>query len=122
MRPDDATVLDILTAARLAIRFAAGIDQAGFLKDEKTQSAVIHQLLVMGEAVKRLSPEFRSANPQLPWNMMAGMRDKLVHEYDDVDLDEVWQTLDRDVPQVIAALQEMEPRPGAVQPTSCPTC
>jgi uncharacterized protein with HEPN domain len=43
--------------------------------------------------------------------MMAGMRDKLVHEYDDVDLDEVWHTLNGDVPQVIAALQDVEPRP-----------
>ncbi len=111
MRADDATVLDILTAARLAIRFAEGIDLAGFLDDEKTQSAVIHQLLVMGEATKRLSQEFRSNRPQLPWKMMAGMRDKLVHEYDDVDLDEVWQTLNGDLPQVIAALQEVEPRP-----------
>jgi len=111
MRADDATVLDILTAARLAIRFAEGIDLAGFLDDEKTQSAVIHQLLVMGEAAKRLSPEFRSKHPQLPWKMMAGMRDKLVHEYDDVDLDEVWNTLSSGVPQVIAALQDVEPRP-----------
>ena len=111
MRPDDATVLDILTAARLAIRFAEGIDLAGFLADEKTQSAVIHQLLVMGEAAKRLSPEFRAKHPQLPWKMMAGMRDKLVHEYDDVDLDEVWHTLNSDVPRVIAVLQDAEPRP-----------
>jgi uncharacterized protein with HEPN domain len=111
MRTDDATVLDILTAARLAIRFAAEIDRAGFLADEKTQSAVIHQLLVIGEAAKRLSPEFRAKHRQLPWKMIAGMRDKLVHEYDDVDLDEVWNTLSSDVPQVIAALQDVEPRP-----------
>ena len=110
MHNDDATVLDILNAARLAVRFAEGIDKSLFLDDEKTQSAVIHQLLILGEAAKRLSAEFRSTYPQLPWKMMAGMRDKLVHEYDDVDLDEVWQTLMGDVPRVIAALQNMEPR------------
>ena len=110
MHADDATVLDILNAARLAIRFAEGIDKSQFLDDEKTQSAVIHQLLILGEAAKRLSAEFRSAHPQLPWKMMAGMRDKLVHEYDDVDLDEVWETLSGDVPRVIAALASMEPR------------
>jgi len=111
MNPDDATVLDILTAARRAIRFAEGISQSGFLDDEKTQSAVIHQLLVLGEAVKRLSAEFRSAHPQLPWKTMAGMRDKLVHEYDDVDLEEVWHMLHGDVPRVISALEQIEPRP-----------
>jgi uncharacterized protein with HEPN domain len=110
MPSDDATLLDILAAARSAIRFAEGMGQLQFLDDEKTQSAVIHQLLVMGEAVKRLSPEFRSAHPELPWRMMAGMRDKLVHEYDDVDLDEVWETLARDVPPVIAALKALAPR------------
>ena len=111
MNPDDATVLDILTAARRAIRFAEGVGLPEFLEDEKTQSAVIHQLLVLGEAVKRLSAEFRSTHTQLPWKTMAGMRDKLVHEYDDVDLDEVWHTLHGDVPRVIAALEPMEPRP-----------
>jgi uncharacterized protein with HEPN domain len=110
MRSDDATLLDILAAARLAIRFAEGVGKLQFLDDEKTQSAVIHQLLVMGEAVKRLSPEFRSAHPELPWRMMAGMRDNLVHEYDDVDLDEVWETLERDVPPVIVALDALAPR------------
>ena len=107
---DEAAVLDILNAARLAIRFAAGIDKAGFLDDEKTQSAVIHQLLVLGEAVKRLSSQFRATHPQLPWKMMAGMRDKLVHEYDDVDLEEVWETVTNDVPQIIIELKPLAPQ------------
>jgi uncharacterized protein with HEPN domain len=111
MHLDDAAILDILNAARSAIRFAEGISRSAFLDDEKTQSAVIHQLLILGEAVKRLSPEFRDAHLELPWKMMAGMRDKLVHEYDDVDLDEVWETLQGDVPHVIAVLAALEPRP-----------
>jgi len=110
MPSDDANLLDMVSAARSAIDFAVGMDRLQFLDDEKTQSAVIHQLLVMGEAVKRLSPDFRSAHPELPWKMIAGMRDKLVHEYDDVDLDEVWETLKRDVPSVIVALEALEPR------------
>ena len=102
MHPDSATVLDILHAARSAVRFSVGLDKPAFLADEKTQSAVLHQLLVLGEAVKRLSTPFRLAHPELPWKMMAGMRDKVVHEYDDVDLDEVWETLANDAPRVIA--------------------
>ena len=111
MHTDDATVLDILNAARTAMRFAEEMDRSRFLDDEKTQSAVIHQLLILGEAVKRLSEEFRATHPQLPWKMMAGMRDKLVHEYDGVDLDEVWVTLAVDAPRVITALEGIEPRP-----------
>ncbi len=110
MHLDNATVVDILNAARSTIRFLEGINQSEFLDDDKTQSAVLHQLLVMGEAVKRLSPEFRTAHPQLPWRMMTGMRDKVVHEYDDVDLDEVWETVTGDVPRVIAVLEALEPR------------
>jgi uncharacterized protein with HEPN domain len=89
MTRDDAAILDILKAARLAQRFVAGMDRDSFLADEKTQSAVVHQLLVIGEAAKRVSDAIRTAHPSVPWASMAGMRDKLIHAYDDVDLEEV---------------------------------
>src|SRR6266496_3148321 len=57
---DEAHVLDVLKAARLAIDFKGTADKAAFLADAKTQSAVVHQLLIIGEAVKRISPEFRA--------------------------------------------------------------
>jgi uncharacterized protein with HEPN domain len=60
---DDAHLLDILKAARLAIEFKGSAEKADFLEDAKTQSAVLHQLLIIGEAVKRLSPGFR---PRIP--------------------------------------------------------
>jgi uncharacterized protein with HEPN domain len=75
---DEAHLLDILKAARLAIEFA-GPARAGFVEDAKSQSAAIHQLMVIGEAVKRLSPEFRQAHPEIPWKLIAGTRDKLIH-------------------------------------------
>jgi uncharacterized protein with HEPN domain len=56
---DEGNLLDILKAARLTIEFKGQMDKAEFLADLKTQSAVLHQLLIIGEAVKRLSPEFR---------------------------------------------------------------
>ena len=77
---------------------------ADFLDDVKTQSAVLHQLLVVGEAVKRLSPTFRGRYPSIPWALIAGMRDSLIHEYDTVDLDEVWSTAKRDVPRLLLSL------------------
>ena len=60
---DDAAILDILKAARLAQSFVAGMDRSIFLADDKTQSAVLHQLLVIGEAAKRISDATRSAQP-----------------------------------------------------------
>lgn len=112
MSRDDATVLDMLKAARLAVEFKEGIDEATFLDDPKTQSAVLHQLLVLGEAVKRLSGEFRGGHPELPWRMIAGMRDKVIHGYDQVDLSEVWRTVTVDVPRLIVLLEPLAPSPG----------
>jgi hypothetical protein len=59
-----------------------------YLKDYKTQSAVLYQMVVIGEAVKRLSHEFREHHQEIPWALIAGMRDHLIHGYDVVDWDE----------------------------------
>jgi len=106
MPRDDATLLDIAQAARLAVEFTTGLTRGTFLQDAKTQSAILHQLLVMGEAVKRLSAGFRAAHPDVPWPVIAGMRDKLIHAYDEVDLHEVWKTVSHDVPHL---LRQIEP-------------
>jgi uncharacterized protein with HEPN domain len=105
MSRDNVIVLDILRAARLSVEFLGDIDKPHFLKDAKTQSAVLHQLLLIGEAVKRLSDEFRNRYADVPWAEIAGMRNVLIHQYDDVDLEEVWRTLERDIPGLIAKLE-----------------
>jgi uncharacterized protein with HEPN domain len=106
---DDAHVLDILKAARLAIEFKGSADKAAFLADAKTQSAVLHQLLVIGEAVKRLSPEFRAAHPEVPWRLIAGTRDKLIHFYEGVDLEEVRKMVTSDLPGLIRLIEPLAP-------------
>lgn len=107
---DDATLLDILRAARLALEFRGGLDKAVFLTDVKTQAAVLHELLVLGEAAKRLSAGFREEHPDVPWKAIAGMRDRLLHGYDDVDLDLVWKTVDEDLSVLIERLERLAPR------------
>jgi uncharacterized protein with HEPN domain len=109
---DEGNLLDILKAARLAIEFRGQTDKAGFLVDLKTQSAVLHQLLIIGEAVKRLSSEFRAAHPEVPWKLIAGTRDKLIHFYEGVDLDEVWKMVTADLPQLIRWIEPLVP-PGS---------
>jgi uncharacterized protein with HEPN domain len=106
---DEAYVLDILKAARLAIEFKGTADTAAFLADAKTQSAVLHQLLVVGEAVKRLSPEFRAAHPEVPWKLIAGTRDKLIHFYEGVDLEQVWGMVTSDLPELIRWIEPLAP-------------
>lgn len=109
MDRDIATLLDIAKAARLVVEFTQGMEQDEFLADVKTQSAVLHQLLVMGEAVKRLSEGLRLKYPQVPWKLMAGMRDILIHAYDVVDLNQVWQTTQVDVPNLLSQIDPLLP-------------
>jgi uncharacterized protein with HEPN domain len=109
MPRDSAALLDIVKAARLVIEFTGGMDQDTFLQDAKTQSAVLHQLLILGEAVKRLSGEFRASHPAIPWALIAGMRDTLIHEYNAVDLYEVWRTAQRDVPELLRYVEALIP-------------
>jgi uncharacterized protein with HEPN domain len=93
MPTDDSALLDIAAYGRRIAVFTQGMDRTAFFADVKTQAAVIHHLLIMGEAVKRLSPEFRAAHPSIPWADIAGMRDWLIHGYDRVNLSRVWTTV-----------------------------
>jgi uncharacterized protein with HEPN domain len=111
MRPDEATLLDIRNSARLAVEFISGMDKTAFLCDLKTQSAVIHQCLILGEAVKRLSETFCNEHPELSWRKMARMRDMLIHHYDSVDLEQLWNTMQNDIPQVISTIDPLIPIP-----------
>jgi len=110
MERDKATLLDIARAARFVQEFIADTPKEAFLIDFKTQSAVLHQLMVIGEAAKRLSIGFRDEHPSIPWSLIAGMRDKLIHGYDIVDLDEVWRTAKVDVPGLREAIKPLLPQ------------
>jgi uncharacterized protein with HEPN domain len=104
---DDIVLQDILNAAQLVIAFIEGFELNSFNNDWKTRSAVLYQLTIIGEAVKRLSAEFRAAHADIPWASMAGMRDHLVHAYDLVDWDEVWKTATTDIPPLIAKIERL---------------
>lgn len=107
MQRDDVVLQDILNAARLVIEFIQGFDKPSFIDDWKTHSAVLYQLTVIGEAVKRLSKELRDAHPEIPWALMAGMRDNLIHGSDLIDWDEVWKTARSDVPDLLTKIKPL---------------
>lgn len=98
-----------MKACRLAITFLGGLERAGFLADPKTQAAVVHELLVLGEAVKRLSPGFTARVAGVRWKAISGMRDKLIHHYDAVDLEQVWRAVSLDFPRLLKALEPLAP-------------
>ena len=69
-----------------------------FIKNNLIQDGAIRQLEIIGEATKRISRQFKSNNPHIPWRDIAGMRDKLIHDYFGVDIEAVWDTVKRDIP------------------------
>jgi uncharacterized protein with HEPN domain len=109
MTRDDAWLLDIVHAARDILSFCADTDAQGFREDLKTQAAVMHRLMVIGEAAKRLSPEFRDAHPDQPWAQIAGMRDRLIHGYDKVRIDVVWQVVENDLGSLLGGIEPLVP-------------
>lgn len=74
------------------------VNENKFLKSNLLQSAVIRELEIIGEAVKMLSPELKEKYPSIPWRVIAGMRDKLIHNYFGVDNEAVWKTINEDLP------------------------
>jgi len=105
MLKDEAVLHDILNAANLVRDFVRGVDKQTFLDDWKTRSAVLYQLTVIGEAVKRLSQVFRNEHSEVPWSLIAGMRDHLIHGYDLIDWDEAWKTATVDVPDLLSTVE-----------------
>jgi uncharacterized protein with HEPN domain len=107
---DDATLVDIGLALAKILIYIDGVDEASFRKDDLRVDAVLHQLTLAGEAVKRLSKETRDAHPEIPWGDIARMRDRLIHAYDAVDLAIVWDTARNKAPIVLARLQPLLPK------------
>lgn len=89
---------DMLDATEKALRFTTGMTFPAFIEDDKTAFAVVRALEVLGEAAKKVPKSVRDRYPGLPWRAMAGIRDKLIHEYFGVNLQVVWQTVQEDLP------------------------
>jgi len=105
MSKDKAYLADILQAAVAIQRFVAGVSKEEFLSNEEKYEAVNRKLEIIGEAGRRLSPETREQFPEIPWTLVSAMRNILIHDYDDVNLNIVWETTQQDIPKLIASLQ-----------------
>ncbi len=86
MGRDEVSAGDMLIAAQRIQVFIAGMTEDAFMMNDLVQSAVLHQVAILGEAAKRVSVEFRARHPQVAWAALAGLRNRIVHEYDDISL------------------------------------
>lgn len=109
MNQDQSYLLDIDKLCKTILRLTANMTKAEFQHDERTQLAILYEITILGEVVKRLSTEFRNQHTTIEWRKIAGMRDRLVHDYDEVKLDLVWEVVKINIPQLLQYITPLLP-------------
>ena len=100
MKKDEAYLKHILDAISDVEKFTEGISKEEFYESKEKQYAVLRALEIIGEAIKNLSRELKAKHRVVPWKDIAGMRDKLIHEYFGVNMELVWETVKKDLPEL----------------------
>ena len=103
---DEASLRDMLDAARHARTFMIGKTREMLDSDDMLSFAVVRALEIVGEAAGRISAETRATLQDIPWKDVIGMRNKIIHEYDQVDFNIVWVTVEENLPPLISALEK----------------
>lgn len=107
MRDSQLYLKDILEAMESIEAFVSGMDYKAFQADDKTSSAVIRKLEIIGEATKQVPNDIRAQYPEVPWKAMAGMRDRLIHFYFGVSNRLVWRAIQKDIPKAKPHIQRI---------------
>ena len=106
-RDDSVYVAHMINTANKAIYFVAGLSREDFDNNEQLKLAVTHLLQIIGEAARRVSSDFRDRHPEIPWKAIVGMRNKVVHDYLNVDEDIVWDTVKYDLAPLVVELTKL---------------
>lgn len=107
MNRDKQFLLDILLSAKIAVNYLQGKSIEDFENNLQLQDAVVRRLLIVGEAANRISTTTQQDLTKIPWRQIIGMRNRLVHEYDDLDLDTVWETVKTSLPVLVNELEKI---------------
>ena len=112
---NQARLIDLIDhmqqASNDACSFVEGLGKEDFFEDKRTQNAVLMSILVLGEAATKLMdryPDFVKKHPEISWNSMKGMRNRLAHGYFDINLDVVWDTVTIAVPDLRTKLPQLQ--------------
>ena len=107
MNRDPEYLLDMLLSARITINYLEGRSIDDLENSVLLQDAVIRRLLIVGEAANRISQATKERLSAIPWRLIKGMRNRLVHEYDDLDLATIWETVQKSLPILVVELEEV---------------
>ena len=108
MKEDKIYIEHILSCIKKIKSYTKNLDKEEFKENEMIVDAVIRNFEIIGEASKLVSENLKESYIEIPWRLMAGMRDKLIHDYLGVDTDVIWETIHSDIPQLEEQLKEME--------------
>lgn len=108
MSRDQEAIIDITESIKLILQYVKGIDQDALAVNYEKQDAILRRITIIGEATKRLSPEFRQKHSDIPWKKIAGMRDVITHDYDEIDLTEIWTVITENIPELFRYLENLQ--------------
>ena len=108
MNTDEMYLKHILDAIE-KIEAYTSVGRATFLTASHWQDATIRQLEIIGEAARLVSAQTKDEHPEIPWKQMIGMRNRLVHEYSSINFKTVWDTINNDLPTLIALIEPLVP-------------
>lgn len=107
-RPDDrGRLADILDAVKQIDSYMRGVTEQDFANDHMRQDAVMLQIQIIGEAARNISDEFQEQHGEIPWSQIIGMRNKIVHDYFEIDVTKIWDTAKNDIPQLKKAISKL---------------
>ena len=109
MSRDDAYLVDILESAKIALEYVAGKSWDEFYEDMQCQDAVLRRIEIIGEAARHVSPQTQKKYPQIPWRDLTVLRNLVIHQYDAVDINQVWDTVQNKLPSLVKEISKIVP-------------